>query len=223
LSESALGGFTYKLSKSSSKEKLMSTEYRPAQIILMEDLFDGRLSPHGVTEVIVAGKTSPTARCLTDGNNCLWVYGDRHVESITRYGGNAPGKILWAIAETFDTDIYSEYEPQYWGFGTQEEWDACLQKMAEEDDAKFYTDIIRFLSGEPNDLRPGTIGMIQAEIARELVAVDPGLVTPERRADLLASVHQAYIERNAITVHLTDGDLALARLAVTHEDGLPSA
>ena len=33
--------------------------------------------------------------------------------------------ILGAIAEAFSTDIFSEYEPQYWGYDTQEEWEAA--------------------------------------------------------------------------------------------------
>jgi hypothetical protein len=34
-----------------------------------------------------------------------------------------PIKILSAIAEVFASEIFDEYQPEYWGFETQEEWD----------------------------------------------------------------------------------------------------
>jgi hypothetical protein len=50
---------------------------------------------------------------------------------LTRYGGNDPGKILKALANVFDTDIASEYEPQYWGFDTQEEWERAWTSLTD--------------------------------------------------------------------------------------------
>ena len=34
-----------------------------------------------------------------------------------------PRHIIKAIEQAFDTEIFSEHEPQFWGFATQEEWD----------------------------------------------------------------------------------------------------
>jgi len=137
----------------------MSTDFVPLMEIAACDLFDNRLNDFGVREHIKPDVTTKTARCLTDGRNYLWVYVDDEgvVTSFSRYGANAPGKLLNAIAEAFDTDIVSEYEPQFWGFDTQEEWDAAMEKMSQECDESFYADIVRYLRGEPNDIRPGTI------------------------------------------------------------------
>jgi hypothetical protein len=44
-----------------------------------------------------------------------------------------PGYILTAISDGFDVDIVSEYEPQFWGFDTQEEWDARMEEMSRKD------------------------------------------------------------------------------------------
>jgi hypothetical protein len=103
----------------------MSTDYAPFNKIHARDLFDGRLEKFGVREQATAEATE-TSKCLTDGRNYLWAYVDDagFVSCVTRYAGNAPSKILDAIAQTFDTDIFSEYEPQYWGFDTRVEWDA---------------------------------------------------------------------------------------------------
>ena len=202
----------------------MSTNFRPARTIPMEDLFDGRLGADGVCEAVVEGSTSSTTRCMTDGRTRLWVYGDRNVECMTRYaGGGSPGKILGKIAETFETDIYSEYDPRFWGFDTQAEWDAWQERAAKESRAKFCAEIIKFVLGQPNDIDEGTVGMLQAEIARELVAVSPDLVLPDRTEDLMASVERTYNERRAMSVTLADEDIALATLALTHENAVPSA
>src|SRR5262249_46538054 len=95
----------------------MSTDFRPLDPIRMADLFDGRLESAGVHEKHSDGTTS-NSRCLTDGRNFLWVYGDEEgiVSAFTRYSPNgAPQRILRAIDDEFDTDIVSEYEPQFGG------------------------------------------------------------------------------------------------------------
>jgi hypothetical protein len=48
------------------------------------------------------------------------------VSGFTRYGVNAPQRILQAIADEFGVDIVSECEPQFWGYETTEEWEAAL-------------------------------------------------------------------------------------------------
>ena len=40
--------------------------------------------------------------------------------------GNNPVFILSAVCQAFDTHIFSEYEPKFWGFDTQEEWDEAM-------------------------------------------------------------------------------------------------
>ena len=146
----------------------MSTDYILSERVRMEDLFDGRLESYGITEHIDDETTSRERRCLTDGRNGIWVYGVENVDCLTRFGWmNAPGKILGAIADAFETEIFSEYEAQFWGFDTEEEWNAEMDRLAAEYEAEFYEDLINYVKGEPHDLRAGTIGMTKAQIARQ--------------------------------------------------------
>jgi hypothetical protein len=103
----------------------MSTGFRTEEKIQMADLFDGRLERLDIREHVHLGTTSEECRCLTDGRNYLWVYSERDgmLGSMSRYGQNAVGKILRAVAETFDTGIYTAHEPQFWGFANKEERD----------------------------------------------------------------------------------------------------
>jgi hypothetical protein len=141
----------------------------------------------------------------------------------TRYGLNAPQRILGAIADEFDVDIVSEYEPQFWGYETQEEWDADWDAMAKKDEQDFYNDVVKFVRGESHDIRPGTIGMIKAKIAKQLVAESPDLLAEHKRPDLIKAVNMIYDRDHAFVVTLTDEDLAFTRMAATHEDNLPQA
>ncbi len=80
----------------------MSTDYRTLKKVSAQELFDGRLVEYRVREQISPDTTTNDWRCLTDGNNYLWVSirEDGFVGTITRYlAGGAPGKILKAIAE----------------------------------------------------------------------------------------------------------------------------
>ncbi|MGC1181174.1 MAG: hypothetical protein WA884_19660 [Methyloceanibacter sp.] len=146
------------------------------------------------------------------------------VSELTRFFSNgAPGKILRAISEAFDTDIFSEYEPQFWGFDTQKEWDSWREASAKKDQDEFYADLVNFVSDKPNGIRPGTVGECQAQIAKRLLEADPGLVLPERRAELMDKIETIYDRDHAIHVTLSDEEMALAQMTVTHEDNLPKA
>ena len=112
----------------------MSTDYCPLRKVPACDLFDGRLEEFGVREHVKPEATTEKSRLLTDGRNYLWVSidDDGFVGRLTRYAPNgAPGKILNALANVFDTDIVTEYEPQFWGFDTQEEWKRAWKNVAE--------------------------------------------------------------------------------------------
>ena len=157
--------------------------------------------------------------------NYLRVYltEDGFVESLSRYGTNAPGKILAAISEAFETDVFSEYEPQHWGFDTQEEWDAAENKLADQHRDQFYADVCVYIRDEPNDIRPGTIGEIQAKIAKTLVASDAALAEPENSDRLMSEMEAIYDRDHAVVITLGPEDIALAEMLATHEDDLPKA
>ena len=203
----------------------MSTDYRLLKNVLACDLFDGRLEVFGVHEHLNA-ETTEQRRLLTDGRNYLWLYIDDagFVSCLTRYMPNgAPSKILSAIAEAFDTGIVSEYEPQFWGFETQEEWDAWQLGIAKEHEEEFYRQILKYVQGNLNDIRPGTNGMIKAEIAKKLVEDDPTLLLPANEDKFRAAIESTYDCDHAVFVELRPQEVAAAKMMATHEDDLPRA
>jgi hypothetical protein len=113
----------------------MSTDFRPIGKIRFDDLFTTTLAGGRVREHIVHREDdiqkSETTRCLTDGVNYVWAFRDDFgfVHSFTRTAGNHATFILQAVIDAFDTGIVSEYEPRYWGFDTEEEWQAGLENM----------------------------------------------------------------------------------------------
>jgi len=171
----------------------MSTDYKTAKAITMDELFDGRLQAYGVHEKVVEGKTTKSMRLLMDDKNSLWVYGDTIIEVATRYGlANFPGKILAAIEESFDTFIYSEHEHQYWGFETVAEWDNAWDEIHKQQQAATYLDIMSYVNGLPNRIEPGTTGMSFAKIAADLIADSPALLSPEHEEELMQEIYDIY-------------------------------
>ena len=166
----------------------------------------GRLATFGIREH-VASDTSERSRRLTDGRNYLWVYltEDGFVGCLSRYGDNSPGKILAAISEAFETDIFSEHEPQYWGFDTQEEWDAAWKQIGDQARDQFYADVCAYIRGEPNDIKPGTIDEIKAKIAKTLVESHAALLQPENKDRLLAEMDAIYGRDHAVIISRPGG------------------
>ena len=63
-------------------------------------------------------------RTLVDAlGNYVWVSidDDGSAAEFTSYGRNDADAILAAVAKAFETEIFSEEEPQFWGFETNEE------------------------------------------------------------------------------------------------------
>ena len=88
----------------------MSTHFVLLKKILAAEAFDGRLEAFGVGEQVIPGHTTEKWRCLTDGESHLWASIDDNgfLNTITRYGANAPGPILDALCEAFETEAVSE-------------------------------------------------------------------------------------------------------------------
>jgi hypothetical protein len=200
----------------------MSTDFILNKTVSARDLFGGDLEKFGVREHI-RPDTSERSRCLTDGRNYLWVYiaENGFVGCLSRYAGNAPGKILDAIAEAFETEIFSEYEPQFWSFDTKEEWDAAMKEMHDRHQQKFYADICAYVRGEPNDIRPGTVGETQAEIAKRLVEENASIIGDKDK--LFAEIDTIYQRDHVVVVTFGPEDPARAKMLITHEDDLPQA
>ena len=66
--------------------------------------------------------------------------------------------------------------------------DAWEATSAEEHDDQFYADLLRFVADQPNNIKPGTIGEQDAQIAKRLVSEDPTLVSPDRRKELMEKI-----------------------------------
>jgi len=99
----------------------MSSDFRPRECMPATELF-GRLRKFGFYE---HGQANERGRCLTDGRGnflFVWIDAAGYAVEFTRRGScNDPHHILTAIAEAFDTQIFSEDEPRFWGFETWEE------------------------------------------------------------------------------------------------------
>jgi hypothetical protein len=96
------------------------------------------------------------------------------------------------LANVFDTDIPSEHEPQYWGCDTQEELDACMEKMRQEAEEECHIELLKYLRGEPNDIRPWMVGMDKVEIAKKLIENDPALLLPINKDKLRNEIKSIY-------------------------------
>ena len=161
------------------------------------------------------------------GATYIWVYIDANdvIGCLTRFGGNRPGKILNAVAEMFDSDIVSEYEPQYWGYATKAEWDEAEEEISRECEEHYYRELIKYLRGEPCDIRSGTIGMTRAEIARRLAGDDPSLLLPKNKEVLLERSEEIFMREHINVVTLCPQHMALVNRLVADgdEDDSPSA
>jgi hypothetical protein len=187
--------------KQEEREKVMSTRFGFSKKVSAGELFGGKLEKFGVRE-LVTSDTSEKYRCLTDGSNYLWVHIHDDWIVLSRQGGNAPGKIPSAIAEAFETEIFSEYEPQFWGFDSQEEWDAKMKEMDDRHREEVYADVCAYVRGEPNDIQR-TIGETKAKIAKKLAEEDATIVGDKDR--LLGKIDAIYQRDHAVVFLRPDG------------------
>ena len=98
-----------------------------------------------------------------------------------------------------------------------------LEKDRRSATHQFYADVCAYIRGEPNDIRPGTIGEIKVKIAKTLVASDAALAEPENKDRLLTEMDAIYDRDHAVIITLGPEDLALVKMLATHEDDLPQA
>jgi hypothetical protein len=89
---------------------------------------------------------------------------------------------------------------RYWGFNTQQEWDAYEEALRRKYEDELYADLIRYAKGEPNGIGPGTYP--QAEIAKEFIAREPALGDPAMRDSLMARVNESFEAEHVIKVQL---------------------
>lgn len=148
----------------------MSMDYRLKKRVRLGDLIDGRLEKFGVWEHFVPGSTKDDAKCLSDSNDHLWAYAgsDGFVESLMRYGGSDNDSILAAIEKTFDTEIFSELEPEYWGYDTLLRASEQASAMPPHDPASGHrkVELPADLAGETEEFGVEFQGFVSAEPVR---------------------------------------------------------
>ncbi|MDP1671275.1 MAG: hypothetical protein Q8L63_04220 [Alphaproteobacteria bacterium] len=154
-----------------------------------QDLFDGRLDAFGIRE-----EPGSNRRGLTDGRNLLWAYMDWEgsVSRFSAHGPDGPGKIFSAIRDAFNIHILSDQEPQYWGFATQEEWDAEKKRASDQARTELYAYVCAYVRGDPIGIKPDAVGEIKAKIAKGFVETDATLLHPENKDKLLAGIDAIY-------------------------------
>jgi hypothetical protein len=170
----------------------MSTCYCLGKKIHITELLDGRLEEFGIREHYDEG-TSDTQKYLTDGDSYLSIYIENGFFSYVHNPWYGRWRIFTAIAAAFDAEIFSEYQHQYWGFATAAAWRAWHAKEVKEGEDKFYEGILAHVLGESADISPDTFSYKVAKIAKELVAADPSLATPEKREEFMKAVDRRYI------------------------------
>jgi hypothetical protein len=94
---------------------------------------------------------------------------------------------------------YRTISRSFGGVAIQREYDAGLEKYEQELYKRYIEEfhglLTKRLRGESNDrYLPPTVSM-QLEIAEELVAEQPELMLPTRKAELLAAVERVFIDR----------------------------
>lgn len=185
----------------------MSVSLKPLGPLCFADIFDGRLQKLGVYERVVEGKSSDRHRSLTDGRNSLWVNGnpDPDICEIEVFGTNNPDRILDAITQTFAVKFASEFQAEYWGFGTEEEWETS-RKLQRNDE--IYRQLLKHLLGQsseigilPSDIPLLSVNLIKAHIAQSLIIQNPTVLTPERKQDLIKMVQSEVSKLYAILNH----------------------
>ncbi len=134
-----------------------------------------------------------------------------------------PWAVIDALTQEFEIELVSEHDHRFWGFATEKDWRDSEIKYAKEAEDKFYKNLCHYIRGEPNDIRPGTIGMLQAEIAKDLVAKDESLMAPNNRHALLEAVKVIYDRDHTVRVTLTKKDLARVELMAARTNELPQA
>ena len=95
----------------------MNVDYKSLDPIPFKELFDGRLEDYGIHEKHLPALTTESCRSLSDGWDTLQCYADDsgHVAGFEGWYGlpNWPVGIVKAIAETFDTDIFSNCDYRF--------------------------------------------------------------------------------------------------------------
>ncbi len=196
----------------------MSTDFRLVKEVSFKEVFDGRLEPFGIREEYIIGSTSRNSRALTDGRDHLWVYGKETVQILTRYGRNCPNYILEVIAKIFNTNLWSEHDPQFWGFETQKEMDAHEMAAVAHTRKLRYEKLLTIAKDRNADPTERESTIAQAAIAKELMEESPHLADPGRMDEFLMEVDNRY-KKEIQSPLVTEGGLLQALIGGLRGEG----
>src|SRR5829696_8724079 len=120
------------------------------------------------------------------------------ITGLTRYGLSNADAILASVVTAFDVEVVSEHEPEYWGFETQEEWDAWQHEVGRESWHVFYKELLAVIRGEPNTFSAGTLGAIYARLAQKLAKQEPALLRAENETAFMEKLGEMYLDEKAL-------------------------
>ena len=187
------------------------------------ELFDGRLESELIREHLKPGSTTETVRCLTDQTNYLWVFSDNAgmFAWATAYGMNNPNCILDALIKIFDVDVVSEYQHQFWGFETQEDWDRFKDEIDRGSQDEFWKQLVSLVDGGDPQFDPGIVGSQKATIAKSIADDRPELLAVDRMDDLLFAIGETYDREQGARVTQDAGEIALVEALFKSGGAIP--
>ena len=144
--------------------------------IYIDTLFDGRLESYGVYEIAGAKEGSRFYRCLTDGVNRVYVYGNNVLRELQCFGKAQADKIIEAIEVEFKTQHKK---------GSYYDLEAPLMIGRDDEMDKHFLRILpRYLDGEYDVFCDGRDRILARHI-KEVLDVDPTLNNPKHLASVL--------------------------------------
>jgi hypothetical protein len=85
-------------------------------------------------------------------------------------------------------------------------------ELWKKQEGDFYSDVLKFVRGEPSDIKAGTVGEARAKIAMDLIAKNSSLALPENLQELIAAVEAVehkHAVANGWVITLSDKEIAM--------------
>jgi hypothetical protein len=146
-------------------------------------------------------------------------FGSRRISRIAAFIGD--DAVQRAVDEAYD-QFGRKHESEggrIFRHGTEEErreframCDAEAAAIHREYEEQFYANLLKFVAGEPHDIKTGTVGMEWAEIAKALIVENPVLAAPESKDMLLGLMRDRSLSGH--TVHLDESHTAAVKALV---------
>jgi hypothetical protein len=206
----------------------MPVLYKPLPNLRFDNLFDGRLVKFRIYERVTS-KTTATHRSVTDGTNSVWVDSDANglVEKIAVWGNNDAEWLFAVITFKYSVKIISEFEPQYWGFDSEDEWHIAVWVDDLSDSYSMLigpppTQISELSAMEDIHRRVTMLQILRHQIAARLIDADPSLREVENKHKLLraAAVEYHYLRQAIALEEPADGAKMAHRASCAWKDYL---